>query len=119
MKKVLSVIIVIVMMLSLCVMAFAANVSLEQAKLTALHYAGVNPADASFTKVQLDYENGLEVYEFEFCAYNTEYAVDIDAYTGSVVKFSPDCYGDYFTLDYSNTYGDKYNGNIYYWDKAF
>ena len=43
---------------------------------------------ANFTKVQLDTEDGVRVYEIEFKVGNVEYDYDIDASTGAIVSSS-------------------------------
>ena len=90
MKKVLAMVLVVVMMLALGVTAFAAKrpLTVEEAKQVALDYAGVKAADANFTKAHRDFDNGREVYEIEFYAFNTEYDMDVDVLTGKVTDFS-------------------------------
>ena len=75
MKKPVAMVLVVVMMLDLGVTAFAAKgpLTVEEAKQVALDYAGVKAADANFTKAHRDFDNGREVYEIEFYAFNTEY----------------------------------------------
>ena len=90
MKKAVAMVMAVMMVLVFSVTAFAANgpLTLEQAKQVALDYAKVNAADATFTKAHQDWENGRQVYEFEFYAKDTEYDIDVDANSGKVVKFS-------------------------------
>ena len=97
MKKAVAVVLVVVMMLAFGATAFAAGrpLSVNEAKQIALNHAGVNAADASFTKAHRDWENGREVYEFEFYANATEYDVDVDVNTGAVTHFSTESYGTY------------------------
>ena len=118
MKKTIATILTLVMLLSLGTAAFAAGpLSLEQAKQTALNYAGVNPAEAVFTKAYKSYDDGREVYEIEFCANNTEYDIDIDVYTGRITDFSSEYHGmqaapgygwwddDMYDHDFDDMYG--------------
>ena len=90
MKKAVAMVLVVVMMLALGVSAFAAKgtLTVEEAKQVALDYAGVKAADANFTKAHRDFDNGREVYEIEFYAFNTEYDMDVDVLTGKVTDFS-------------------------------
>ncbi len=90
MKKTVAMVMAVMMVLVFSVTAFAANgpLTLEQAKQVALDYAKVNAADATFTTAHPDWENGRQVYDFEFYAKDTEYDVDVDANSGRVVKFS-------------------------------
>lgn len=57
-----------------------------KAKEKALAYAGVTASSISSYEIELDYENGVMVYEIEFKAGGYEYSVDINATTGEVVK---------------------------------
>ena len=90
-------VLVVVMMLAFGVTAFAAKgpLTVEEAKQVALDYAGVKAADANFTKAHRDFDNGREVYEIEFYAFNTEYDMDVDDLTGKVTDFSKEYHGVY------------------------
>ena len=44
----------------------------------------------NFTKVQIDYEDGVKVYDVEFHKDNKEYEYEIDAATGSIRERSVD-----------------------------
>jgi uncharacterized membrane protein YkoI len=60
----------------------------EQAAIrVALAHAKFNEADVQHIKCELDRENGLMVYEVEFKRGGFEYDYDIDARTGTVVKY--------------------------------
>lgn len=95
MKKIVAMVMVLAMMLALGTTAFAAGRTLteEEAKQAALAYAGVNAADASFTRVVRDWDNGSEIYEVEFYANGTEYDMDVDVNTGTVSDFSTEYHG--------------------------
>ena len=121
MKKAVAMVMAVMMVLVLSVTAFASNITLtlEQAKQEALDYAGVNWADATFTKAHPDWEHGHQVYEFEFYAKNTEYDIDVDANSGEVVKFSTERF--YVASQQPAAAGSKtpsYNAapNGYYYD---
>ncbi len=62
-----------------------ATITAAEAKEIALNHAGVSAADASFIKVELDTDDGVQVYEVEFCVGATEYDYEINAQTGSVI----------------------------------
>lgn len=64
--------------------ASPAGVGVEGAKAAALADAGVSAAQAVFTQVEQDYENGTLVYELEFHTATHEYDYKIDAATGAV-----------------------------------
>ena len=97
MKKAVAMVMVVVMMLAFGVTAFAANgpLTVEQAKQTALDYAGVKASEATFTKAHRDWDNGREVYVIEFYANNTEYDMDVDVNTGRITDFSQEYHGGY------------------------
>ena len=61
---------------------YSGDIGAERAKAIALSDAGVS--GVSFTKVKLDYEDGVKVYEVEFYKDNVEYDYEIDAATGSI-----------------------------------
>lgn len=87
----------------------SADVTLEQAKQTALNHAGVKAADATIYKAERDYEDGHLVYEIEFYVTNgntvTEYDYEIDANTGKVLSY------DYDIEDYAPAIGNTTTGN--------
>ena len=66
--------------------AASSGISAERAKQIALSHAGVG--SANFTKVELDTEDGIRVYEIEFKVGNVEYDYDINAATGAIVSSS-------------------------------
>lgn len=66
------------------------GISADRAKQIALSHAGVS--GASFTKVELDTDDGLRVYEIEFKVGNVEYDYDIDASSGAIISSSSEIY---------------------------
>lgn len=64
----------------------AADIGEAKAKEAALTHAGLSEGDIRKYKAELDYENGVRVYEIEFKWGEYEYSYDIDAATGAVVK---------------------------------
>ena len=74
----------------------AANgqITLEQAKETALKHAGLKADAVTFAKAEQDYENGKLVYEVGFVTNDggkiVEYDYEIEAATGSVVSYDYD-----------------------------
>ena len=122
MKKVISMVMTVVMMLALGTTAFADNAPLtvEQAKQAALNYAGVNASEATFTKAYKGYDDGREVYEIEFYANNTEYDMDVDVYTGRITDFSTEYHGVQATRGYGFWDDDMYDhdwDDRYDWDR--
>ena len=65
----------------------------EKAKTIALNHAGISASDASFVKVELDYDDGRAEYEVEFWSGNKEYDYDIDALTGEIRSYDYDIEG--------------------------
>ena len=57
----------------------------------ALEHAGVT--EASFHRVELDYEDGREVYEIEFFSGNTEYDYTVARDTGEILSYDQDIEG--------------------------
>ncbi len=63
------------------------GISAEEAKDIALNHAKVSKSNAKFTKIKLDMENGISVYEIEFLSNNKEYDYSINSTNGKIVKF--------------------------------
>ncbi len=63
-------------------------VDLEGAKAVALADAGVKAADAVFRKSELEWEDGVKVYDIEFYTSKAEYDYEINASTGAVLDKS-------------------------------
>lgn len=59
-------------------------IGLDAAKRAALADAGADGAQAWFTKAELDYDDGVPVYELEFYTAAHEYEYEIHAVTGAV-----------------------------------
>ena len=66
--------------------AAASVISVDKAKQVALSHAGVS--GASFTKVKLDTDDGVRVYEIEFKVGNVEYEYEINASSGAIISSS-------------------------------
>ena len=60
------------------------------AKAAALNHAGINEGDATFLRVQFDYDDGRAEYEVEFNKDGVEYDYEIDAVTGEVISYDVD-----------------------------
>lgn len=63
-------------------------ITAEEAKSVALKHAGFTSSEVTFTKAELDYENGIAQYEIEFNSALNEYEYEINAATGMVIKYS-------------------------------
>ena len=64
----------------------ATEIGLESAKAIALKHAGVSAEKAVFTKSEIDHDDGVIEYEFEFIVGNIEYECKVNA-SGAVIKF--------------------------------
>ena len=64
----------------------ATEIGLESAKAIALKHAGVSAEKAVFTKSEIDHDDGVIEYEFEFIVGNIEYECKVNA-SGTVIKF--------------------------------
>ena len=62
-------------------------IGVDSAKQKALSHAGLNSADVRFTKVKLDKDDGISVYEIEFISGRYEYEYEINAETGKIVDW--------------------------------
>lgn len=62
-------------------------ISKEEAKKIAFSHAKVTEADVKKLKIDLDYEDGIQVYEVDFEVSGFEYDYDINAKTGEITKF--------------------------------
>lgn len=71
-------------------------ISLEDAKAAALTHAGLTSGQVTFVESKLDYDDGRQVYEVEFCTQDyKEYDYEIDAYTGEILSYDYDA--EYYT----------------------
>ncbi len=59
-------------------------ISIDEAKKAALGNAGVSESEATFTKSNLDIDDGMKIYEIEFYTQSKEYDYEIDALTGEI-----------------------------------
>jgi len=64
-----------------------AQITPNKAKEIALAHAGVAESAANFKQIKLDNKNGKAVYVIEFIANKLRYEFDIDASSGSIIKF--------------------------------
>ena len=73
------------------------DIGAEKAKSIALEHAGVAAADTVFINVELDYDDGMRVYDVEFFSGNKEYDYKIDAASGAILGFDFDVECHYST----------------------
>lgn len=65
-------------------------ITAAKAKEIALNHAGVEASKASFVKAELDNDDGVKVYEVEFCVGRVDYEYEINATTGAVINHEVD-----------------------------
>ena len=66
------------------------DIGAEAAKSAALKHAGVSASNATFVKVERDWDDGRLVYEVEFYSGNKEYDYEIAAADGTVLDYDYD-----------------------------
>ena len=69
------------------------KITAEKAKEIALNHAGVKSSDVTGYKSDLDWDDGVSVYELEFWAGGYEYDYEINAVTGAVLKSEKEYHG--------------------------
>lgn len=62
----------------------------DQARSACLNHAGCTTDQVTFTKVELDSEDGLTVYEVEFRRDGIKYEYTVDAITGDILEYEWD-----------------------------
>lgn len=65
-------------------------ITAEQAKEIALQHAMFSTNEVNFIRSELDYDDGVQIYEIEFYKDNVEYDYEIDAATGSILSYDFD-----------------------------
>ena len=81
------------------------DIGLEAAKATALKHAGVSVQNAVFTKSEIDHDDGVIEYEFEFIVGNIEYECNVNA-SGKVIKFETE------TIDHDDEHNETHHDTI-------
>ena len=61
------------------------QISLDQAKKTALDHAGLNENEVRFSSAKLENDDGKYEYDIEFYKDNVEYEYEINAVTGEII----------------------------------
>ncbi len=89
-KKLSSLALSLLLVFSLSVSAFAAEVSAEQAKEIALKDAGYKAADAVYVRAEVDYDRGAKEYDVEFLVkgdgVNYEFDYEVRAADGKLLS---------------------------------
>ena len=63
------------------------EISVDQAKYIAASHAGFTVSDVDFSKVKLEKDDGMVIYEIEFYRNGIEYEYEINAITGEILKY--------------------------------
>lgn len=66
------------------------KITVEKAKEISLKHANLKDNQVIFNKTEMDYDNGVQVYDIEFHYNNIEYNYEIDANTGNILSYSQD-----------------------------
>lgn len=82
------------------------NVSMseEEARNIALQRVGKNSNEVTFTRVRIDRENGITVYDVYFYDNEKEYEISIDVETKEIVSFKEDYLSNYNNNNTTNDY---------------
>ena len=64
------------------------KITVEKAKEISLKHANLKDNQVVFDKTEMDYDNGVQVYDIEFHYNNIEYNYEIDANTGNILSYS-------------------------------
>lgn len=67
--------------------ANGAAITQDEAKRIALEKAGINEADATFTALKYEIDDGIPVWKVDFISNNIEYDFEINASTGDILEF--------------------------------
>ena len=69
------------------------QISLDTAKEMAVSDAGVSSSDVTYTKAEIEYDDGVAVYEIEFFTSTHEYEYEIDASSGTIKSKDKEGFG--------------------------
>ena len=110
MKKLMAVIVAVMMTVG-CASAFAAGNAMtkEEAVQAALDYAGLKAGQVTFTRVQMDRDDGRQVYEIKFVCNGIEYEMDVDVLTGRIYDTDQDCFDRYDHDDHDDDWDDWFD----------
>ena len=85
-KSILAAVLVITMLMTLSLSAFAANITEKEAKVIALKEAGLKAS--KIRCYECEYEKGIYEIEFHSKKKNNEYEIKVDAATGVIKEYS-------------------------------
>ena len=116
-KKLSSLALALLVVFSLAVSAFAADISADKAKSIALGDAGVKQAEALYLKAELDYDDGVKYYDVGFYVKNAdgsylEYDYDVRVSDGKILAKDVDREGVKAPVDSSAPEAPAANGDV-------
>ena len=88
-----------------------AYIGRDKALELAYEHAGVSASDVTASKVEMDYDDGLMVYEVEFYYNNREYDYEIDAINGAMIKAENEYDDDALVNNNSSTSNNSSNSS--------
>ncbi|MFV0363809.1 MAG: PepSY domain-containing protein [Suipraeoptans sp.] len=62
-------------------------ITIEEAEAIAYAKANVAKESVSYSKTELDYDDGISIYQVEFVVGELEYDVEVNAITGAIVEY--------------------------------
>ena len=65
-------------------------ISVDEAKEAVLAYAKLSADEVTFTKIELEYEDGQPQYEVDFFSHDLQYSVTLHASSGMVLEMETD-----------------------------
>ncbi len=88
MKKLIAGLTAIMILVCGCTAAFADQKSLtrEEAIQAALDQVGLKEEAVTFTKIELDRDDGRQIWEIDFISAGVKYEFDVDARTGRICE---------------------------------
>lgn len=89
----------------------ASYITADEAEQAALSHAGISSSDVSYITCELDFDDGIMVYEVEFISESTEYDYDINAIDKSVLKFSTERADNYSPSGQGGSSGSGSSGS--------
>ena len=89
----------------------ASYITADEAEQAALSHAGISSSDVSYITCELDFDDGIMVYEVEFISESTEYDYDINAIDKSVLKFSTERADNYSQSGQGGSSGNGSSGS--------
>ena len=81
-------------------------ITAEEARAAALADAGLSESEVTFTKTQLDRDDGVQEYEVDFYTSDKEYDYEINAITGEIISRESETFKNNSSAQQTQTSGD-------------